>query len=155
MLKNEHEVLALPHGRDHQRFNHYQQLEKSVGTYQQPGTSLEKSVGTSQVGKFVEETAPDKIAYWTFDVTKEQELLLKSFGIGVGEDFPHAGNGFTVEGTIVNLWWTSETLKRDLIISYTATINTNTNYTRTHYPANKYLYDKYLYGKSKHTLDYP
>jgi hypothetical protein len=40
---------------------------------------------------------------WTEDITDEQEKLLKSIGIKVYEDWPHGGNGHSVDGFIVEL----------------------------------------------------
>ena len=40
---------------------------------------------------------------WTEDFSKEQEAILESNEIRVYEDWPHAGNGFTVDGLIVEV----------------------------------------------------
>jgi hypothetical protein len=41
---------------------------------------------------------------WTYDLTPNQREALQKQNIFVWYDYPHAGNGFTVEHDIVELW---------------------------------------------------
>jgi hypothetical protein len=40
---------------------------------------------------------------WTYDITKEQQSVLETFGVKITEDYPHPGNGFTVTQLIVEV----------------------------------------------------
>lgn len=50
------------------------------------------------------------------DVSKKDEILLNSFGVKVTEDFPHAGNGYTVTGQVTELSWSDESLREDKVV---------------------------------------
>lgn len=41
---------------------------------------------------------------WTQDVTSVKRLFLASLNVRIYDDWPHAGNGFTVDGDIVELF---------------------------------------------------
>lgn len=46
---------------------------------------------------------------WTEDISEEHQDVLEHYGFRITEDWPHAGNGFTVERRVVELWWSKDT----------------------------------------------